>query len=430
MGLAATGLQLVPGRALLAAARARCAALLALSCQTLIARRRPLRATPTSRAPERARLRAGRARSREPAAGCRAPALAGAQPAPASQARGCSSAFAERLPDARLRRDRLQRRRAARPPAPAILAPRLARAHGRAGAVRVRAPASANYAALDARRRSRTRRSPDATGDCPSTTCVDADRGRARTGCPTGTTASARSRARRVLGHAAHIPDIAERLVEREVPSAHVRRRCCAAHGVEQHRPAADRHRGLRLGDPAHDRPRRPPPAAARSTSTTTSRRRPSGRCRAHLRAARLRDDGGGLRHVLPAHRRRRRAAPTPGAGSTPGGARASPPTRTVRIGTVSARVRSCSAASRREPLPELVTLTDEDRRYLTTLYDDTRPAAAGRRRAPAPPTTRGCASCARRYARSRPAGRSARRAGARTPSRRSSTCATSAARR
>ena len=114
---------------------------------------------------------------------------AGAQPGRASAA----PRVRRRLPARVLRGDRLERRRAARPPAPLHPVAALAGDHGRARAVRVRAAAAQLRVAGTDRARERGGR-PRRTASCRSTTWRSPRRRSARR-CPTGTTASARSRA-------------------------------------------------------------------------------------------------------------------------------------------------------------------------------------------------------------------------------------------
>ena len=166
--------------------------------------------------------------------------------------------------------------------------------------VRLRAPARATTAG-STRVALENAAIADRDGDAAVLPPAPTRRRRARSAAATGTTASARSRARRCSRHAgAHPRHRASGIVETEVPALTFDS-LCERHGLEPRRPAAGRHRGLRLGDPARASTSRRTARGWSSTSTSTWRPRTGAAARAHLEARRLRDDGGGLRHVLPA---------------------------------------------------------------------------------------------------------------------------------
>ena len=145
------------------------------------------------------------------------------------------------------------------------------------------------------------------------------------------------------------------------------------------------------------------------STSTSTSLRPTGGVPRAHARR-RLRDDGGGLRHVLP-RRRTPDDADTGLARPAAGGGRRVGPRRAGMSAPPAPRLARLTASSC-APALRLVRLTDDDRRYLTTLHDD----ACRCRRAPrrsSRRTTRGCVELRARLRARSTCRRSAPRAGA-----------------
>ncbi len=80
-----------------------------------------------------------------------------------------------------------------------------------------------------------------------------------------------------VLGHRKDIPDVEERIVERQV-TALTFDSLAAKHGLEDLDLLLDRHRGLRLGDSAHDRPPPLPPAARDLRALPPLARGPGGR--------------------------------------------------------------------------------------------------------------------------------------------------------
>ena len=211
-------------------------------------------------------------------------------------ARSCCARSRETYPRGVLRRDRLQRRREARPPAPAHPRPPWR-------GIMVE-PVPYVFERLQAQlrrprpRHARERAIADRDGELPFYHLREAEP--EERPCRTGTTRSARSRASRCCATPRTSPTSRSALVATEVPALTFDS-LLARHGDAAVDLAAARHRGLRLGDPAQHRPRARAARGWSSTSTTTSPPTDAARRRAHLRGARLRDAGGGLRHVLPA---------------------------------------------------------------------------------------------------------------------------------
>ena len=284
----------------------------------------------------------------------------------------------------------------------------VARGHGRAGAVRLRAAARETTRTSTAWRW-RTRRSPTATASCRSSTCASRARASARR-CRTGTTGSARSPARRSLSHAPHIPDIESGIVDDEVPRADLRVAVPHSTASSSVDLLADRHRGLRLGDPREHRPRAPAPAARRSTSTTTCRRRSARACAAHLEAGyETMEEGFDTFCLQPARTTADRAR---GAGFDPPCARRSPyeerAMRRPRGGRSRTPVTGRRGPTRSTPEPTRTAATS------TTLHDESVPLPPGARGASCRADNPRLRGAARGLRRARPAGRGRRRAGAR----------------